>query len=90
MAKHRDDFSLIIEGGTLPSGHPRSGSFNSDLAFWGNLAISDGTLAITFVVGAAPDGALPDVIPEKSEPVNIIFRDEQPTLATVFADDFLV
>ena len=89
MANHRDDFSLIIEGGTLPSGHPHGG-FNSDLAFWGNLAIGHGTLDITFVMGAAPDGALPDVIPEKSEPVSIAFRDERPTPANVFTDDFLV
>ena len=84
--RRRDDFSLIIEGGTLPGEHPTS----SDIAFWGNLAIGDGTLHITFVVGAAPDGALPDVIPEKSEAVSIVFRDEPPTLSTVFTDDFLV
>ena len=87
MPNRRDDFSHTIEGGTLPSGH---GNFNSDIAFWGHLAFDDGTLNITFVVGAAPEDALPDIIPEKSESVSIDFRNEIPSVATILTDDFLL
>ena len=90
MPNRRDDFSLTIEGGTLPSGHPRGGNFNSDIAFWGDLAFEDGTLNITFVVGAAPEGALPDDIPEKSESISIDFLDDIPSPAPGFTDDFLM
>ena len=87
MPNRRHDFSHTIEGGTLPSGH---GNFNSDIAFWGNMAIDDGTLNITFVVGAAPEGALPDDIPEKSESISIDFLDDIPSPAPGFTDDFLM